>query len=361
MDVETKLELIQRVGEEIITKRELKELLNTKEHPVAYDGFEPSGLAHIPFGIYRAINLEDLIKAGIKFKLLIADWHAWINGKMGGDLERIRRVGEYFIEVWRAAGVDMERVEVVWASELTSLQEYWKKVILVAKHTTLNRAIRCLTIMGRTKVELRETAQLFYPMMQNADIFQLEADICQLGLDQKRANMLAREVGPKLGWWKPVVISHHMLMGLDGVKAPEGYDESQGIDIQISSKMSKSKPMTCLYVHDTEGEIKQKILSAFCPEKIVDGNPILEYCKYIIFRKNDTFVIERPSKYGGDVEIEGYEELEKLYRVGGIHPLDLKHATARELNEIILPVRRHFETGKAKKLYDFVKGEKVTR
>ena len=73
------------------------------------------------------------------------------------------------------------------------------------------------------------------------------------------------------------------------------------------------------------------------------------------------FVIERPSKYGGDVEVDGYGELEKLYREGKIHPLDLKHATAKELNEIILPVRRHFETGKAKQLYDFVKGEKVTR
>ena len=84
MDVETKLELIRRVGEEIITEQELEVLLETKDHPIAYDGFEPSGLAHVPFGIYRAINLEDLIEAGIRFKLLIADWHAWINDKMDG-------------------------------------------------------------------------------------------------------------------------------------------------------------------------------------------------------------------------------------------------------------------------------------
>src|SRR5512136_1001606 len=132
MDIETKLELIRRVGEEIITEQELVELLETKEHPVAYDGFEPSGLAHVPFGIYRAINLDDLIEAGIRFKLLIADWHAWINNKMGGDLEKIRKVGEYFIEVWKAAGVDMEKVEVVWASDIVSSAEYWHKVILIA-------------------------------------------------------------------------------------------------------------------------------------------------------------------------------------------------------------------------------------
>ena len=361
MDVETRLELIKRVGEEIITEQELKELLEIRDHPIAYDGFEPSGLAHVPFGIYRAINLEDLIKAGIRFKLLIADWHAWINDKMGGDLEKIRRVGEYFVEVWRAAGVDMNRVEVVWASDLASSAEYWRKVILVAKNTTLSRAIRCLTIMGRTKAELRETAQLFYPMMQSADIFYLGADICQLGLDQRRANMLAREVGPKLGWWKPVVVSHHMLMGLEGVKEAEGYDENRRIDVQISSKMSKSKPSTCLYVHDDGEQIRRKILSAFCPERIVEGNPVLEYCRYIVFRKLNKLVIERPSKFGGDLEVSSYEELEKLFRAGEIHPLDLKNATAKALNEIIKPVRKHFEGGKAKQLYEFVRGERITR
>lgn len=361
MDIETKLELIKRVGEEIITEQELVELLQTKEHPVAYDGFEPSGLAHVPFGIYRAINLEDLTAAGIHFKLLIADWHAWINNKMGGDLAKIRRVGDYFVEVWRSAGVDMSKVEVVWASEMVDSAEYWNKVILIAKKTTLKRATRCLTIMGRTEGELNETAQLFYPMMQCADIFHLGADICQLGLDQRRANILAREVGPRLGWWKPVVVSHHMLMGLEGMKEPEGYDENKGIDVQISSKMSKSKPSTALFVHDDAALIRKKIMAAYCPEKTVEGNPILEYWKYVIFRKMRSFVVERPDKFGGNLELTGYGELERLYREGKLHPLDLKNATSQAMNQVIEPIRSHFESGKAKELYEFVKNQNITR
>lgn len=43
MDIENKLRLIEAVGEEIITRDELRQLLETKTHPVAYDGFEPSG------------------------------------------------------------------------------------------------------------------------------------------------------------------------------------------------------------------------------------------------------------------------------------------------------------------------------
>ncbi len=361
MDVETRLELIKRVGEEIITEDELRVLLETKNHPVAYDGFEPSGMAHIPFAIYRAINLEDLLKAGIKFKLWLADWFAWINNKMGGDLERIRKVGEYFIEVWKAAGVDLSKVEVLWASENMD-QEYWKRVIMIAKNTTLTRMFRCLTIMGRKKGELQETAQLFYPAMQVSDIFQLKCDICQLGLDQRRANILAREVGPKIGLWKPVCVHHHMLMGLQGLQGPEGYEDRREWDVMISSKMSKSKPQTCIYVHDSEEEIRRKIHSAFCPPKRTDNNPILDYSKHIIFRKFDTLEIKREAKYGGYLEIQSYRELEEKYRRGEIHPLDLKNAVAEKLNELIKPIREHFEKDKrARRLYEIVKGEEPTR
>lgn len=362
MDLEKRLELIGRVGEEIITTPELRELLKTKKHPIAYDGFEPSGLAHIAFGVYRAINIADLIKAGIHFKLLIADWHAWLNNKCGGDLEKIKQVGKYFIEVWKAAGVPIKKVKILWASDIASDSEYWKKVMLVAKNTTVNRSIRCLSIMGRKQTELKETALLFYPMMQTADIFHLEADVCQLGLDQRRANMLAREVGPKLGWWKPVIVSHHMLMGLQGVKQPDGFDSNKQIDIEISSKMSKSKPGTCILVHDTKEDIKRKMNTAFCPEKVVDNNPVLEYAKYMIFRKFKTFKIKRPAKFGGDLEIKSYEELEKLYRQGKIHPLDLKNGVAEAVDGLIKPIRRHFEKNKkARRLFELVKSAEITR
>jgi tyrosyl-tRNA synthetase len=57
--------------------------------------------------------------------------------------------------------------------------------------------------MGRKEGELQEAAQLLYPGMQVADIFTLGAKICQLGLDQRRANILARELGRGWGYWKP--------------------------------------------------------------------------------------------------------------------------------------------------------------
>ncbi len=362
MDVETRLQLIKGVGEEIVTEEELRSLLETKAHPVAYDGFEPSGLAHLPFGVFRPLLLKDLTKAGIHFKLWLADWFAWINNKMGGDLDSIRKVGEYFIEVWKAAGVDTKKVDFLWASDAMSDKEYWKKVVQIAKVTTVHRATRALTIMGRKEGEMKETAQYFYPMMQCADIFHLEADITQLGLDQRRVCMLAREVGPELKLWKPVVVSHHMLEGLQGIKEPEGYETNKEIDVAISSKMSKSKPQTAIFVHDSPEEIARKIGGAFCEPKNVANNPMLDYSKHIIFRGFKTMHVERPKKFGGPLEYESFAQLEKDFAEGKLHPLDLKNAVSSQLNQLIAPVRQHFEkNNKARTLYEFVKSQDVTR
>lgn len=347
MDAEERFELIKEVGEEIVTEEELRELLIKKKHPTAYDGFEPSGLAHIAFGVYRAINLKKMIKAGIKFKLLLADWYAWMNDKMEGDLDKIRRVGEYFKEVWKAAGVPMDKVEILWASEQMD-QEYWKTVIKIAKNHTLNRTQRALKIAGRKGASKNPVAWLFYPSMQVADIFNLDVDICQLGKDQRRANMLAREMAPKLGRKKPITISHHMLLGLQG--------ENKG------KKMSKSKPSTSIYVHDSKEEIWEKIEGAYCPEKQVEGNPIIDYTNYLVFNSFDSVKIERKKKYGGDVTYDSFSELKQDYRESELHPLDLKKAVARYLNQLIKPIREHFENDKkGKELYEFVKKQRITR
>ncbi|MDG6938275.1 MAG: tyrosine--tRNA ligase [Nitrososphaerota archaeon] len=362
MDLEERLALIKGVGEEVITEGELRALLQANDHPTAYDGFEPSGLAHLPFGVLRPILVEDMLKAGVRMKLWIADWFAWVNNKMGGDLERIQDVGRYFVEVWKAAGVDMDKVDVLWTSDAARNEEYWKKVVTVAQNFTLARAQRALTIAGRTSKEAVQAAQLLYPMMQVADIFWLDVDICQLGLDQRRANILAREIAEKLKWKKPVAVHHHMLIGLQGKKEPEGFDENGALDSEIASKMSKSKPESSIFVHDGTELIRSKVNSAYCPPKVVAGNALMDYSRYIIFRKQKALRIERPEKYGGTVEFASYRELEDAYAGGLLHPADLKKGVAEALDAIIAPIRDHFEKDPAaRRLYESVRSAETTR
>jgi tyrosyl-tRNA synthetase len=41
--VEEKVRIATSVGEEVLTPEELTALFTAKEHPIVYDGFEPSG------------------------------------------------------------------------------------------------------------------------------------------------------------------------------------------------------------------------------------------------------------------------------------------------------------------------------
>lgn len=361
MDVETRIELITRLPtEEVITPSELRELLETKETPVAYNGFEPSGLAHIGTGLITALKVKDFTEAGVKFILLLADWHAWVNRKLGGNMELIRKASEYFKHVWISLGVDPSKVEFKLASEIAD-QDYWALVLRVAQHMSMNRAMRAMTIAGRTMREELPLASYFYPPMQVSDIFTMKVDICQLGMDQRRANILAREIGPKLGLWKPVCVHHHLLMGLQGPRKM-GYEDDELLDVQISAKMSKSIPSSAIFVHDSPEDIRKKIRAAFCPARD-PNNPVMELVKYVIMRDGKTpFTIERPEKYGGEITFENYEELETAFVEGKLHPLDLKNAVAEELIKILEPCRRYFEQNKeAKELLMELSSVQITR
>lgn len=358
MDIEERISLIKEVGEEIVTEDDLRALLLAKQTPIAYDGFEPSGQVHIAQGILKAINVNKMAKAGIKFKMLVADWHGWANNKLGGDLEKIKICGKYLIEVWKACGMDLENVEFIWASELVKDDEYWKLLLNIARDTSVSRIVRCGQIMGRKESEMLSTAQLIYPCMQATDIFRLKADITQLGMDQRKVNMLAREIGPKLGMWKPIVVSHHMLMGLGEPKT----DIKDASERATAHKMSKSVPDSAIFMTDSADDIKRKISKAYCPEKKIDENPVMEYAKYIVFEKFKSIEIKRPEKFGGNLVIGSYAELEKAYAAGKIHPLDLKTAVSFYINELIEPVRKHFEkNSNAKNLLEQVKSFEITR
>jgi tyrosyl-tRNA synthetase len=162
-----------------------------------------------------------------------------------------------------------------------------------------------------------------------------------------------------MGWKKPVAVHHHLLMGL---AEPVTLPTKDKLEQVIASKMSKSKPWTAIFIHDTEEQIRAKLRKAWCPERQTEMNPVLEIAKYIIFHERDSFTVERPSKYGGKITFEDYAELEKAYKAGQLHPQDLKDAVAKELAKILEPIRRYFETDReARESLEVVKKAEVTR
>ncbi len=337
--VEEKLSLITRNTQEVVTLRELRERLESGERLRGYIGYEPSGLVHVGWLVWM-FKVRDLVEADVDFIVLEATWHAFINDKLGGDIEKIRKAALLVRKVMKAVGVPVERVKFVDAEELVSDKEYWGLLLRVAKRNTLSRVKRALTIMGRKADEAElDSSKIIYPLMQVSDIFYLDLDIALGGMDQRKAHMLARDTAEKLGLKKPIAIHTPIITGLSGTRRME--TGAQIDDVLAEVKMSKSKPETAIFVHDPPEAIERKIMKAYCPKGVVEFNPIIEINKYVLFAQPGfRLVVERPEKYGGTVVYERYEDLEHDFREGRLHPLDLKKATARALAELLEPVRR---------------------
>lgn len=349
LSIDEKIKLVKEVGEEIIKEEELRDVFERNEMPICYDGFEPSGRMHIAQGLLRAINVNRLVKAGCIFKFWIADWFAQMNNKMDGDIEKIKIVGRYFVEIWRAAGMDLKNVKFLWCSDEINKNsnDYWQCVINVARANNIDRIKRCCQIMGRKEGDALQASQIMYPCMQCTDIFFLKSSITSLGMDQRKVNMLAREYSDDVHLkHKPIIVSHHMLKSL-----------VQGVE-----KMSKSIPDSAIFMEDSAKEVDRKIKKAYCPEKNVEDNPIFDYIKYLIFPKFGKFELKREEKFGGDKTYKTYEEMCDDYMKGNLFPGDVKPNVARLINEMIEPVRKHFENDpEAKKILQLVNTFKVTR
>ena len=199
--------------------------------------------------------------------------------------------------------------------------------------------------MGRLEGNLT-AAQVLYPLMQCTDIFFLEADICQLGVDQRKVNMLAREYcdAAKIKN-KPIILSHHMLYGL---KAGQ-------------EKMSKSDPDSAIFMEDTVEDVERKINNAYCPSKAVGGseadakakgddagkesmhlveddlkNPCLDYIQHIILcPPGATFTA------GGKTYVE-FAGVKADFVSGALGEKELKAGLIKAVNVLLEPVRDHF-------------------
>jgi len=206
-------------------------------------------------------------------------------------------------------------------------------LVKFAKNMSLDRTMRSLTIMGRNSEKDKiDLGQLFYPPMQAVDIHTMDLDIVHAGMDQRKIHMLVREIFPKMKWKVPVAIHHHILAGLG---EPETTTDSDF----ISSKMSKSKSSSGIFIHDSDDDIVSKFKKAWCPEGIVDKNPVLEIFRYVVFHEFNEVIIERPSKFGDNVIYTNYKEMENDFAEKKLHPSDLKNAASKYIIDIIKPIR----------------------
>ncbi len=320
-----RLSLVKRNAEEIVTLDELRELIDSNKSLTAYVGYEPSGKIHM--GHVLTINkLLDLQNAGFRIIVLLADLHAYLNEK--GELEEIWEMAKENKKVFVAMGLDPNKTTFVLGcsdehnfSNKDGFQMtpgYQMLSHRLMSHITEKRAIRSMKMIARDPENMK-TSNVIYPILQVADMIELDIDVAVGGMDQRKIHMLARDVMPKIGLRAPICIHTPILVGLDG------------------SKMSSSKE-NYISVDDSYDKIKQKISDAFCPKQ-VEHNPVINLFRYHIFPRFSKVTIKRPDKFGGDLNYMSYDSLEKVFISGTLHPLDLKNAAIEYINKILDPVR----------------------
>ena len=319
MDLNSKMESIKRGTLEVVTEEELIDKIK-KDKPIAYIGYEPSGSVHLGHAITvkKMINLQN---AGFKVKILLADFHAYLNGK--GSLEEIEKISNYNKKCFRALGLSGD-TEFILGSSYQTLEDYTYKIYELALSTTLTRAKRSMAQITRDSKN-HKVAEVIYPLMQVLDMIFLDVDVALGGMEQRKIHMLARESLPRMGYEAPVCLHTPLLHGTDG-----------------SDKMSSSKA-NYIAIDDEPDVIKKKLQKSFCPQGLVEGNPVIEIAEHFIFTEDKTLLIERPEKFGGNLELT-YQDLLEIYAKNELHPLDLKNSVIKRLIEILEPVREYLKS-----------------
>lgn len=369
MTIDERVSRITHNAHELLTEDRLRDYLKRDIPLKHYIGFEISGEIHLGTGIQCMAKVADFQKAGVECTLFLADWHSWINDKLGGDIDTIQRFAyDYFAEGLKcclsALGGDPDKLNIVLGSDLYQKSDhYWDAFIDVCKNTSLKRILRSITILGRAEGESVDFAKLVYPPMQVADVYALGVNLAHAGMDQRKAHVIALDVANQMkalpltdregNSIAPLAIHHKLLLGL-GKPPTWPIDPDKKQDAWAAMKMSKSKPDTAVFITDEPKDIARKIKKAFCPEGEIEFNPVLDWANNLIYALGRGPVeIKRKEEWGGDVSYETYAELETAIAEKQLHPMDLKTAVATSITELLAPVREHFaQPGPRKALED---------
>lgn len=325
MDIDEKLELVKRNTAEIITEKEIKELLEKKKQPVVYLGTAVTGRPHVGYFTW-VIKFTDLIRAGFKVKVLLADLHGLLDGTAWEVLEKRY---EYYKEIiplmFAAVGADLNKIELVKGSDIQLNKNYFLDVLKMSTFASVHDSIKASSEVVKQSASPK-LCGLIYPIMQSVDEEYLKVDVQAGGTDQRKILVFARENLPKIGYKPRVELLLPLIPGL------------------IGKKMSASDPRSKIDLLDDEDTVKSKIKSAYCEVGVIEDNGILAFLKYVLMvlkgDKKESFTVERPEKFGGNLEYKNYESLEKDYASKKLHPLDLKNAVEKEINNLLQPFRK---------------------
>ncbi len=309
-----KVDLIKRNCVEIVNEEKIEKF---RKKGVAYCGYECSGEIHLGH-LVTILKLLDLQKAGIKIKVLLADWHTWLNKK--GDWNFVNKQLKQWEKGMKAVGL---KAEFIKGTSFQKKPDYIEDILRLSLNITVNRGVRSMQQVARD-IENAKISQIIYPLMQVEDVKTLETNFVVAGTDQRKIYMLGVDQGKEIGLQDAVYLYTPMIPGLKGP----------------GTKMSSSIPSSFISIRDKKEDIIRKVNKAYCKLGDIENNPVLSIAKLIIFPKFEKLGIKRDKEHGGNIMFKEYKELEKAFELGELHAEDLKKAVVEYLEKLIAPIRK---------------------
>ena len=304
-----------------------------------YVGFEPSGKAHIGWKVL-SLQLKRMLEADANVLIFLADWHAWVNDKFGGNMEDIQKTAVYMEETFRALldypeeGDGPGQLRFYWASQLMDSGDYWARVLRCSKGATLPMVRKTFTIMGRDEASSdHDLSKFYYPAMQAADIFELNIDVAIGGMDQRKAHMFMRDMASKWNWRKATCLHTPILSSL----------KASGVRMDsFDHKMSKSDPNGALLLHDTLEKVQKKMKKAYLdPED--EQSPVYELAEHVVLPEFGHIQVTPNPKFGEPSTWNDLASFKAAVMDGTLHPFDAKMGVAAGVAAGLSSIAEHFE------------------
>ncbi len=295
-------------------------------------GDRPTGRLHIGHYAGSLKQRVELQNSGEfdEIYIMIADAQA-----LTDNMENPEKIRQNIIEValdYLACGLDPAKSVLFIQSQIPELCEmtfYYMNLV------TVSRLQRNPTVKSEIKLRNFETnipvGFFTYPISQASDITAFKATTVPVGEDQAPMLEQTREIVHKFNaiYGDTLVEPNILLPGNEACLRLPGLDGK--------AKMSKSLG-NCIYLADSESEIKQKIMSMFTdPNHLrvddpgrVEGNPVFIYldafCRDVHFER---FL----------PEYKNLAELKAHYTRGGLGDVKVKKFLNNILQEELRPIR----------------------
>ena len=229
--------LLKRGVAEIISKREMVELLKSGRPLRLKQGFDPSRpdihLGHV-VGLRKLRQFQEM---GHQVILIVGDWTAQIGDPSGQSItrpmltaEEVRRNAETYMQQFFRV-VDKSRTQVRLQSEWFGEFNLGDVIRLTSKFTVAQFLAR---EDFRKRFDSRQPiaiTELLYPLLQAYDSVAIEADVEFGGIDQKFNCLVGRELQGMMGQRQQQVFLMPLLVGTDGVhKMSKSLGNYIGID-----------------------------------------------------------------------------------------------------------------------------------